>query len=541
MPARQRKPNELAGQAMPLLLLGMGLIASNRYVTFVDAEVRSLDAAAQPVRTLLASYLSGPAHADIPPLYGMVLHFWLRWTNWNFEYLRIPAIAFFLVGLFFLARAAHRFGGPTAASAAVWVGMLWPFGFHYGRLAAPYSFVFFLIAGLTFTYLRFLEKDNFERWAALFLFGVALLWTNAFGWAVLGCLAIDQVIRRRAGESKIPAAVLARTAILWIAAFVPLLRGSYGDWAAAIRVHHGFSSSAHQLRAADLQPVRERIDRAVAMAVECAGGNRRSGLRGHSLREGNVGFPPIFDLRLGPDYHHGRDWNSRAAPPVFRRPLGGAGDRRRHRLDRISLGAPELWRWPCCLSAGLAGTASTQDAFIRRPQFLEPWAQLAGEDAGKIQTGAAVVSNSRPFFLYLTYALQPPTASLQPILVGLLPDFAAQPAVKTAQQWLSAGHPMNPTMIWIHGADDPDSEAAMENAAARTRSRLRLACLPPDDARRRVCLETATSFRVRRHLLGASNPANTIARLQTHRRFTPFRRDESRTTVPRYIQLTRIK
>ena len=154
MPARRRKPNAFAGQAMPLLLLGMGLIASNRYVTFVDEEVRSLDAAAQPVSALFTSYLAGPGRANIPPLYGTVLHFWLRWTNWNFEYLRIPAIAFFLIGLFLLARAAHRFGGPVVSSAAVWVGMLWPFGFHYGRLAASYSFVFFLIAGLTLCYLK---------------------------------------------------------------------------------------------------------------------------------------------------------------------------------------------------------------------------------------------------------------------------------------------------------------------------------------------------------------------------------------------------
>jgi hypothetical protein len=67
----------------------------------------------------------------------------------------------------------------------------------------------------------------------------------------------------------------------------------------------------------------------------------------------------------------------------------------------------------------------------------------------------------------LTYALQPPGAALPPILAGLLPDSGAQPAVKTAQQWLSAGHPTNPTMIWIHAADDPDSEAAMADAAAQ--------------------------------------------------------------------------
>ncbi len=97
-----------------------------------------------------------------------VLHFWLRWTGGNFEYLRIPAILFFLAGLFLLGRAAGRLAGPASATAVIWLGVLWPFGFHYGRLAAWYSFSFFLVAGLTLAYLRYLEDQSPGRWAALF-------------------------------------------------------------------------------------------------------------------------------------------------------------------------------------------------------------------------------------------------------------------------------------------------------------------------------------------------------------------------------------
>ena len=465
MPALRRKPNELAGQAMPLLLLGMGLIASNRYVTFVDGEVRSLDAAAQPVGTLFTSYLAGPAHSDLPPLYGIVLHFWLRWTNWNFEYLRIPAIAFFLIGLFFLARSAHRFGGPVAASAAVWVGMLWPFGFHYGRLAAPYSFVFFLIAGLTFSYLRFLEQGSFERWAVMFVFGAALLWTNGFGWAVLVCLAIDQVVRRRAGETTIPIAVLARTAILWIAAYVPLVRGSYGDWAAVLRVHRGFSPAAvncalqiyNLFVSESIAPWRWQLSVLAAIGVlacvvivflKGTWASRRFLIYGLGLIVIMAAIGILAPRRL-----------FFAGPWVV---LALA----------VAIGSIESqWARPSFAAALLLiGALGWYGIYSRRfysaPQFLESWSELAGEDAVKIQTGAAVISNSRPFFLYLTYALQPPTSGLQPILIGLLPDSTAQTAVKAAQQWLSAGRPMSPTMIWIHGADDPASEDAMAIAAA---------------------------------------------------------------------------
>jgi hypothetical protein len=464
MAAPRRRPNELTKQTMPLLLLGMALVGSNHYLTYVDDEVRTLDAAAQPVGTLVTSFIAGPSHAGIPPLYGAVLHFWLGWTDWNFEYLRVPAIVFFLVGLFFLARAARRFGGSSAASATVWLGILWPFGFHYGRLAAPYSFVFFLIAGLTFTYLRFLEEKSFERWFTILLFGAALLWTSSFGWAVLACLAIDQAIRRRSGESTIPNAVMARTAILWLAAFVPLLRSSYGEWVAALHVHHGFSSSltncALQIYnlfvSESVAPGRWQWSVPAAIGVlACATlvfmkgtwASRRFLIYGLSLILFMAAIGILAPRRL-----------FFAAPWVVLA-IGVAVGSIESRWARPGLAVALL------LIGGLGWYGIYSRRFYSAPQFLEPWTQLAGDDAGKIQTGAAVVSNSRPFFFYLTYALQQPTSGAPPKLQGLLPNFGALPNVKTAQQWLSAGHPMAPAMIWIHGADDADSEAPMDDAA----------------------------------------------------------------------------
>ena len=224
MPVRPRKPNETAQQIMPLLLLGVGLVASNNYFTFIDDETWILDAATQPVRTTLRLFLSGAGQHEHPPLYDIVLHFWLRWTGGNFEYLRVPAILFFLAGLFLLGRAARRLGGPPRATAVIWLGVLWPFGFHYGRLAAWYSFSFFLVAGLTLAYLRYLDDQSPGRWAVLFLFGAALLWTNYFGWALLACLAADQFLRHRAGERTVPPGMIAGTAALFILSFVPLIR-----------------------------------------------------------------------------------------------------------------------------------------------------------------------------------------------------------------------------------------------------------------------------------------------------------------------------
>lgn len=463
MHTRQRKPNETAGQAMPLLLLGMGLVASNHYLTFLDGEVRSLNAAAQPVGTLFTSFLAGPGHADIPPLYGAVLHFWLRWTAWNFEYLRFPAIAFFLVGLFFLARAAHRFGGSTSASGVVWVGILWPFGFHYGRLAGPYSFVFFLISGLTFAYLRFLEEKSFERWLTMLLFGAALLWTFTFGWAVLACLAIDLALRRRSGETAIPGAVLARTAILWLAAFVPLVRSSYGEWVFLLRAHRAFSFLATNFAlqiynlfvSPSVAPWRWQLSVPAAVAVVVCVvvlfvkgtlPSRRFLIYALSLILLMAAIGILSSSRL-----------FFAAPWV----LLAIG---------VAIGSMESrWARPAMAVAllaigGLGWYGIYSRRFYSEPQFLEPWAQVAGDTAGQVQTGATVISNSRPFFFYLTYALRQPTSGLEPELQGLLPDSAPRSSVRTAQQWLSTAHPMVPVMLWIHGADDSESDADMQAA-----------------------------------------------------------------------------
>jgi hypothetical protein len=108
MPVRARKPNEMARQVMPLMLLGIALIVTNSNFTFVDDETSVLGVAAQPVRTTFTMLWSGVSQHGTPPLYDILFHFWLRLTGGTFESLRVPSILFFLGGLFMLARAAVR-------------------------------------------------------------------------------------------------------------------------------------------------------------------------------------------------------------------------------------------------------------------------------------------------------------------------------------------------------------------------------------------------------------------------------------------------
>src|ERR1700682_4998636 len=129
MPVRTRKPNEIARQVMPLMLLGIGLIGSNAQFTIIDDEPSIWGAAAQPVRATLALFWSGKGQHEHPPLYDIFFHFWLRLTGGALESLRVPSILFFLAGLFLLARAAGRLGGPSSAQAVVWLRALWALRF----------------------------------------------------------------------------------------------------------------------------------------------------------------------------------------------------------------------------------------------------------------------------------------------------------------------------------------------------------------------------------------------------------------------------
>ena len=117
----------------PLVLLGAGMLYSDRRFTFIDDETLILNGAIQPVRAIFAAFRSGAGMGEHPPLNDLLLHFWLRLTGGAFLWLRVPAMIFFLAGLWMLSRAARRLGGENSATALVWLGALWPYGFHYGR------------------------------------------------------------------------------------------------------------------------------------------------------------------------------------------------------------------------------------------------------------------------------------------------------------------------------------------------------------------------------------------------------------------------
>ncbi len=199
-PARQmRQITPLLRDAAPLLMLASALFYTNRWLALNDEETSTLSAAAQNVTTLFAAARSAAGNAR-PPVYELLLHLWLRITGGAFDWLRAPAIVCFVLGLWLLSRVARQLGGEETSSALVWLGALWPFGFHAGRLAGPYSFAFLLIAAVTWQYLRYTRSRRGSDGIIFSVLSLVLLYTNDFGWAML--VLLEPFSGKQAAQNK---------------------------------------------------------------------------------------------------------------------------------------------------------------------------------------------------------------------------------------------------------------------------------------------------------------------------------------------------
>jgi len=480
MPVRQRMPNEIAQQVVPLLLLAIGMVFTNNTVTFIDDESTIVGAAATPLRATLSQLFSGAGRHEHPPLYDILLHFWLRGTGGNFDYLRIPSILFFIAGLFLLGRASRHLTVSAGGIAVIWVGVLWPFGFHFGRLAAWYSFSFFLVAGLTLAYFKFLEKQTFGRWAVFFLFGACLVWTNYFGWAILACLAVDQVLRRHFEEPAATPKILAGTAALLCVSFLPLFPAFRAELSNGMEFHQRpltivanaafnvFSLFVSESVAPWYWWLSIPAGLAILLCVTLVAWRDPRPVRRFLLYSAAlIALMALIGI-LKTKY-------LLTLTPWILLPVGVAIETAKPRWATFSLAAAFL----------VIGAAGWYGIHTRRyysaPRFIEPWQEVAGDAAAKIRDGATVIADHPSFLLYLTYSLRVPHRNGPWKIEGLLPDTVRDPHVFSPAGWLAAGHPTSGKMILIRGgrdagAGEPVDEAArlLDQSCGSISSRLRM-------------------------------------------------------------------
>lgn len=446
----------------PLFLLGFALVYTNRWFTVIDDETTVLSDAAQPLNATLALFRSGLGQHEHPPLHDVLLHVWLWFTGGVFDWLRAPSIVFFLVGLFLLSRAARRIGGQSSATVLLWLGALWPYGFHFGRLAIWYSFAFLVISALTWAYLRFCDSPTGRAWALVWFLELALVCTNYFGWALLALLAADDWIRHR--ERRGTARRLLWSSALLVIAYVPLWPAFLGE------LNYG-AQSIHSWRALPLilgfNTYVLLVSESVApwfwsFGIPATLAVASSLLLVFFRVRRDIGrfllFAGLLVLGMGLIEILNTKRVILVAPWVLL-PMAVALGSSQGPMARRGLALSLL----VVGGIGWYGIASRQ--YYAAPRFIEPWLSISGEAASALRNGSGVIGNNPSFFFYLTYALHVPQDRVDWRFSGTLPAQVRSEGVWDPEEWLAAGQPVRPTMLWVRGLPGPAEGTPMAAAA----------------------------------------------------------------------------
>jgi len=449
-PSRPRGASpRFVGTALPLALLAALLLAGQRAFTIQEDEVLIAQQSLLAVRDILAPFLVGGGHHAHPPLSDLILHFWLVATGGSLVWLRVLDIAVYLAGVAVLGLAAERLGGPRARTALHWTALLWPFGFHYAWLFGWFSFGFFLVALVTWLHAGVRELPTLGRWLGLVLAAAALVWTNYYGWALLGLLGVDYLLAGP-GTFRQKALVLGVAVVLVGLAFLPLVRPLLDTvsertdvaWAFPARALYagwlGYAFFASESIAPWVFAL--SVPAALATAAVLALLVFRGPAPARRAVAGFVLLLLVMSLLGGP----------RSKRIFFLGPwlllavalfLAGAAGRVRAGLI-AALGVLAALGW--------FGFASRK--YYGALRFFDPWPEVIEAVAPKLQGGATVISYHPSFFFYLTYRLQLP-ADVRPWrLTGLLPRTVSAPGVFEPVQFLKSGAQPTGDVLFIKSA-----------------------------------------------------------------------------------------
>jgi hypothetical protein len=451
--------------ALPLAVLGMAMLYSDRLFTIVNDEALVLSAAAQPLRTSLHLFFAGSGTVERPPLFDIWMHLWLRITGGAFVLLRAPSMIFFLAGLWILSRAARQIGGPASGAALLWAAVFWPYGFHYGRLANWYSFTFLLICAVTWAYLRLCAAPSIAAWVIFFAPAVALVYTNYAGWALLALLGVDNLLRYRS-PGEVPRPYLGRlvgTAALLIVTYAPVWRVVIPRLGDAVDVHATWKLrlltagySAYALMVSEsVAPWFWRFGVPATVGIAAGFTLALVFLRGDARRWLIFGALLLAGMDVLGLLH--AKWLFLVAP-WFLLPIAVLFGTMKH----------PYWRVALALSLAVPAAIGWYGVYSRhyysQQRFVEPWETIAVQAVQAVHDGGFVIGDNPAFFFDLTYALPAPPPNSSWRFSGSLPEAVHHPQVWSARDWQAAGQPIAPYMLWVHGTPDAEAKEAMEEA-----------------------------------------------------------------------------
>jgi len=449
LPARV-KPNLHALAFLPAAT-AVALLVTDRWFPAVDDECAIIDRAAQPVRQTLQLYFSGAGEHEHPPLYDLILHGWLRLTGGEMHLLRVPAILFYLLGAYALAAAAKRLAGDGGRAWVLILIALWPFGFHFGRVAAWYSFCFFLVSLLTWAYLAYLERPTLLNWTWVVVCALLLVYSNYFGWAPLGLLALDLVIRDPRAVIRQWRRLVVGGAVLLVL-YLPILAAFVGELHRGVQPAHsalgmlltGIYNLYCVFVSESVAPwfwtlgVPAGICVAVSLIVTL--------WRGPAPAKR---FLLYFVILLAVLTVLGVVETKRLLiiTPWLVLPIA---------VTLAAMRTSPSGRWPLLLSLAIVAGIGWYGIFARNlyaaPHWVEPWDNVAQQAATVARNGGVVIGNNASFFFYMTYAVpEQRQPGMSQIFPGLLPESTRRPGVYEPQQWLAEGQPARPTVLLVKG------------------------------------------------------------------------------------------
>ena len=440
---------------LALLCLALVMTVTNRWFTFMDDEIAILQEATNPVQQTIHAFASGVGQHRHPPLYDLALAVWMRITGSRIALLRIPATVFYLLGLWFVIQAADLIGGRSAARAALWIGLAFPYGFHFGRIAGWYSLSFCTLAMITWAYLRILKRPDWRGCLLLILACELGLYTNYFLLALVGLLAFDYwLANRKATTAHLVAA--GGIFVVILLGFYPIVRAFLLRLYASAGVMHPAYSLLATLFFGGYNVYTLFVSESVApwfwyFSVPTIVA---------------IAFCSYCVLRYAPDEAR-RIFigfviaalamtavnliNTKVAlflAPWLLIPVA---------VMLASLPRPAL-RSSAIVALGVIGVIGWFGILSRQyyaaPRLIEPWQPVAERVAAQANSGAVVIGNNPSFFFYLTSALRSSGAAGTTSFEGTYPVYLKRADLFDTNQWLEAGKVHAPTTLLVKGAAD---------------------------------------------------------------------------------------
>jgi hypothetical protein len=440
-----------------LLCLAAVLLLTNPWFGLIDDEAFQVGAAAQPIGIVVTQFRTDVAQQH-PPLPDIMLHYWLVLTGDSLFLLRVPSICFFVLGIWVCSCIANEVAGAGAATATIVLGALWPYGFHFGRYAVWNSFGFFLVACITYAYLRWLERPTRARLFWCVVLAMALLFTNYMSWAFLAALAADFLFRAERGSRAHRTQLAIAGGILIVGyapvwpVFIQLFKGL--NPAVSLTTLYTFLYSLYVLFASEsIAPWVLGLSIPLALCiVGCCviillKGPRFARLLG------------VYTLVLALALTLTGAINEKRVMPLGAWLLTAAG---------IALGATsQRWRRWLIIGFTVIGCISWLGIVSRRyystARYFEPWQQIAHAATTSVLSGETVIGSHPAFFFYLTREVMKAEGFSARDFKGNYGEQVQRPGVYHVTDWNLAKHPTSPRVLFVatlYGTDFDDTIAA---------------------------------------------------------------------------------